>query len=78
MRLGCLNHALLTADAVTGSGLRLAGWVANHIDSQMACPDENVTALRERVQAPLLARIAYDSRHDPARLARLISMDALR
>jgi dethiobiotin synthetase len=78
MRLGCLNHALLTAGAVTDSGLHLAGWVANHIDPQMACPDENVAALCERLEAPMLARIPYHSRHDAARLAPLVAIDALR
>ncbi len=37
MRLGCLNHALLTRDAIARAGLRLAGWVANHIDPEMLC-----------------------------------------
>jgi dethiobiotin synthetase len=78
MRLGCLNHALLTAEAIVNSGLRLAGWVANHIDPQMAYPDENVMALCERLSAPILARIPYDTRDDAARLVPLMSIDALR
>lgn len=59
MRLGCLNHALLTQQAIRASGLRLAGWVANHIDPQMAVPDDNVATLQQRLAAPLLARFAY-------------------
>lgn len=59
MRLGCLNHALLTADAIAARGLRLAGWIANHIDPRMAAADANVRALEERIAAPLLARIAF-------------------
>lgn len=58
MRLGCLNHALLTAEAIAARGLRLAGWVANHIDPDMAAADENVQALASLIEAPLLARIA--------------------
>ena len=60
MRLGCLNHALLTAEAIRSRGLRLAGWVANHIDAAMPRADENVAALQSRLAAPLLARIAPD------------------
>jgi dethiobiotin synthetase len=61
MRLGCLNHALLTADAIAGCGLALAGWVANHIDPGMAAADENVRALEALIAAPLLARIAFSA-----------------
>lgn len=59
LRLGCLNHALLTAQAVRASGLRLAGWIANAIDAEMAAREENVAALRERLGAPLLAQIPF-------------------
>jgi len=59
MRLGCLNHALLTAQAVASSGLRLAGWVANHVDPRMAEADANVQALEERIGAPAIARISF-------------------
>jgi dethiobiotin synthetase len=65
MRLGCLNHALLTADAVAGRGLALAGWVANHIDPGMAAADENVRALEALIAAPLLARIAFSAAPEP-------------
>jgi len=72
VRLGCLNHALLTAEAVAGRGLMLAGWVANHIDPQMAAADENVRALETLIAAPLLARIAYTATPDPAVSAALL------
>ena len=54
LRLGCLNHALLTARAVAAAGLALAGWIANAVDPRMAARDENIAALRERLPAPLL------------------------
>lgn len=61
MRLGCLNHAVLTADAVRATGLRLHAWVANHVlPEAMMYADENIAALEERLGAPLLARIAHD------------------
>ena len=54
MRLGCLNHALLTVQAIAHRNLRLAGWIANTIDPEMARPTENLDALRARIAAPLL------------------------
>ena len=61
MRLGCINHALLTAEAIAARGLVLAGWVANRIDPAMAFADQNIAALRERFanqhDAPLLGVI---------------------
>lgn len=59
MRLGCLNHAVLTAAAIRAAGLPVAGWVANHIDADMAHANENVAALEKRLTAPLLARLPY-------------------
>jgi len=74
MRLGCINHALLTASAVRSAGLTLAGWVANHIDPAFVCADENVAALRERLHAPMLARFAYGENADPALVASRLSV----
>ena len=59
MRLGCINHALLAADAITVRGLQLAGWVANHVDPDMTAADENVEALKARLPASLLARVPF-------------------
>lgn len=57
MRLGCINHALLTARAIHADGLEIAGWIANRIDPDMALPDENIDAIAERMSAPCLGRI---------------------
>jgi len=54
LRLGCLNHALLTADAIKGRGLKLVGWVANVVDLGMQHGLANMEALRARLPAPLL------------------------
>ena len=59
MRLGCLNHALLTREAITAAGLPLAGWIANVVDPAMRSPDENIAALDERLGAPRLARLDW-------------------
>jgi dethiobiotin synthetase len=57
LRLGCISHALLTAEAIVSRGLVLAGWVANQVDPDMRFADENVTALEARLPAPLLGRV---------------------
>lgn len=59
MRLGCLNHALLTQHAIENCGLRLAGWIANRIDPVMQSAEENIAALRERLHAPLWADVPH-------------------
>ena len=57
MRLGCINHALLTCEAIAADGLELAGWVANHVDADMSRPDENLATLQQLIKAPLLGRV---------------------
>lgn len=59
MRLGCLNHALLTAEAIKARGLKLAGWIANQVDPQMSAFEENLHALKERLHAPCLGELPY-------------------
>ncbi len=71
MRLGCLNHALLTQEAILARGLTLAGWVANQIDPHMAELDANIEALEERIRAPLLGVIEWQRQPD----AESISLD---
>jgi dethiobiotin synthetase len=68
LRLGCLNHALLTAEAIRARGLTLAGWVANQVDAAMLAPDDNIAFLQRQLRAPLLARIAYQAAPDPRAL----------
>ncbi len=59
IRLGCINHALLTAQAVRAAGLSLAGWVACRVDPACERPEENVAAIGERLAAPLLGDIPW-------------------
>lgn len=65
MRLGCLNHALLTAEAIRARGLVLAGWIANRVDPDFLCPDENLDYLRTHLGAPLLADLPFSPTPDP-------------
>ncbi|WP_211471057.1 dethiobiotin synthase [Collimonas humicola] len=57
LRLGCINHAMLTVEAIAARGLRLAGWVANTADPHMLNGDANIAALSSRIQAPLLGHV---------------------
>ncbi|THF63476.1 dethiobiotin synthase [Pseudothauera rhizosphaerae] len=69
MRLGCINHALLTAEAIAARGLVLAGWIANRIDPHMLHFEDNLDALRERLAAPLLGVLPYRADGDAAAAA---------
>ena len=59
MKLGCLNHALLTADAIERAGLHLAGWVANSPGDPMPFLTENLDTLRDRLAAPCLGTVPH-------------------
>lgn len=74
LRLGCLNHALLTAEAIAARGLDLAGWIANRIDPAMAKCQENVDALRTRLTAPLLGMLPWQPEHDARVSAKFLTL----
>jgi dethiobiotin synthetase len=61
MKLGCINHALLTAAAIEQAGLTLLGWVANHLHENMCESQANVAALSARIKSPLLAELPFSS-----------------
>ena len=67
VRLGCLNHALLTADAICATGLHLAGWVANRIDPDMEQVERNIDTLTQRLNAPQIADMRFCSTQPLAR-----------
>lgn len=59
MRLGCINHALLTAQVLKQCGIDFCGWVANSIDPQMSMPQENLQTLIESLQQPPLLQVPF-------------------
>jgi dethiobiotin synthetase len=59
LRLGCLNHALLTAEAVHARGLPLEGWLANRVDPHMQAAEENLTSLHSMLRSPCLSEISW-------------------
>ncbi len=62
VRLGCINHALLTLESIQAKGLKVAGWIANCIDPTMLYPDASINSLQESIAAPLLGVVPYQ--HD--------------
>ncbi|MDI1310336.1 MAG: dethiobiotin synthase [Methylotenera sp.] len=60
MRLGCINHALLTVEAIQARGLKLAGWVANEIEPNFAMFDENLVSLQQRIAAPCISIVKWN------------------
>jgi len=77
MRLGCLNHALLTVESIERRGLHLRGWVANSIDPSFPRLAENISSLESRISAPRLAIFAFEPEADLEALARGLAVDAL-
>jgi dethiobiotin synthetase len=77
MRLGCINHALLTAQAIRLKGLRLAAWVANRIDPAMMAFDENLHALEARLGAPLLGVVPCLANAAPSSAAEFMDLSVL-
>lgn len=69
VRLGCLNHALLTAEAIRARNLELAGWIANRIDPAMEFQEDNIAYLQTRLRAPMLADIGWQQQSDPSAIA---------
>jgi len=74
LRLGCLNHALLTVEALQARGLRLAGWIANRIDPDMANAAQNLQTLHARIKAPLLGTVPHAKNPQPATIARKLDI----
>ena len=60
IRLGCINHALMTAGSIKAAGLNLVGWVANRIDPNMPALEENIATLKAMIKAPCIADVAWN------------------
>lgn len=77
MRLGCINHALLTAQAIQQAGLSLGGWVANCIDPDCRALDENITTLRHRLNCPLIGIVPFSGAIDRRALSQHLDISNL-
>lgn len=72
LRLGCLNHALLSARAIVADGCRLVGWIANAIDPGMDAVEDNIAMLAARLPAPCWGRLPFDPGSDAVAFSRLL------
>jgi dethiobiotin synthetase len=77
MRLGCINHALLTAEAIRRDGLQLVAWVANQPGLRMDCHQENLDTLRQLLPAPLLGDIPFIPSWKPEDVSGHLDIDPL-
>lgn len=76
LRLGCINHTVLTAEAILRDGVRLAGWVANVLDPDMAAQEENLATLRDMLPAPCLGVLPWNPATTAAERAALLQLPA--
>ncbi|PLY12769.1 MAG: dethiobiotin synthase [Sedimenticola sp.] len=74
LKLGCINHALLSVEAILASGLPLAGWVANLADPQMLESDANLNSLKQRIPAPMLGYVPRLTGVTPSGIARYLEL----
>ena len=77
LRLGCLNHALLSARAISADGVHLAGWIGSHVDPQMERVEDNIAMLRQRLPAPCWGVLPHAAPPDPAQLASRLRIPVL-
>lgn len=77
MRLGCLNHALLSARAIAADGAHLAGWIASEVDPGMERVEDNLRMLRQRLPAPCWGVLPHSINPDPALMARRLRIPML-
>jgi len=76
LRLGCINHALLSARAILADGCRLLGWIGNAVDRGMACREEHRAMLGARLAAPCLGWLPHDPSADAVALSRCLTIPA--
>ena len=77
VKLGCINHALLTVESILNKKQKLSGWVANRIDEHMLAYDENVSFLKENIKAPCLGEVPYLKNFDPYGASKFIDIAKL-
>ena len=77
MKLGCINHALLTVESILNKKQKLCGWVANRIDGDMQAYEENFSFLKEKIKAPCLGEVPYFKDFDPYKASKFIDINKL-
>jgi len=77
MKLGCLNHALLTLQAIEADGLKVVGWVANQVDANMSQIAANLVSLQQMITAPYLGYVPYLAQPSAEQAATYLRFDAI-
>jgi dethiobiotin synthetase len=77
VRLGCINHALLTAEAIQRDGVNISGWVANQITPDMSAYKENIASLKQRLPAPCLGEIPFMTQRMPLAVASCLDVSTI-
>jgi dethiobiotin synthetase len=77
LRLGCVNHAVLTQEAIQSRGLTLAGWVANEVDPDFTFVDENIESLQDYLNVPCLGRVPFMSERSSPIEAEIFQLEHL-
>ena len=77
MKLGCINHTLLTVESILNKKQQLCGWVANRIDRDMQAYEENFSFLKEKIKAPCLGEVPYFKDFDPYKASKFINLNKL-
>ena len=77
LRLGCLNHALLTAESILARGTSLAAWVANQVDPGLERREENLHTLASLLPAPCLGLVPWLADPTPAEVAGYLAIETL-
>ena len=77
LRLGCINHAILTAEAIRADGLDLKGWVSNKLDKDYLCAEETIVTLKESLACPYIANLPYTGDFEPNRALSKIDLSLI-
>jgi dethiobiotin synthetase len=77
LRLGCINHALLTVESIRRTRIPLVAWVANHLQPQMPYWQQNLHFLKQKIKSPLLGVVPYLAEFDVAELAQHLDLSTL-
>lgn len=74
LRLGCINHALLTAESIRAAGCSLAGWIANGTEPAMTEQQNNIESIRQRIAAPLLGSVPFQPHLQASAIAEYLTL----
>ncbi|MBU0745006.1 MAG: dethiobiotin synthase [Gammaproteobacteria bacterium] len=75
VRLGCINHTVLTYEHMRSSGVKISGWIANVVDKKMLYLQENIESMRECIKAPLLGVVPYINGVNPEKILRFLELE---